>query len=155
MTGDPMTAGVMVLIGLLVAPLGLLVIGFAVMVVAAHLRNWRNRQRGPELIEPSWRVVEARDRRVVVDGDDPVACAEDDRRAVAALLEADREVVAAMRRAKTGPRVIAHGNAPEGADDAVTVVETVPDPRDPAARAEAEAMRRQFGMPARRDRRGR
>lgn len=147
MSGDPMSSGLMILIGLFVAPLVLLVGGFAVMIAAAHLRNWMARPRGPELIVPSWRITEQRDRRVVVQGDDPVACAEDDRRAVAALLAADRECVARLRRAKAGPRVIAHGNAAEGSEGAVTVVEVVP--AGPEALAEAEALMRQFRLPAR------
>lgn len=142
-----MTSGLMMIVALFCAPLILLVAGFVVMICVANLRNWMARPRGPELIVPSWRITEQRDRRVVVQGDDPVACAEDDRRAVAALLAADRDLVAAMRRMKPRQRVIRHG-LPEGSEGAVTVVEVVP--TGPVAWAEAEAIRRQFGMPARR-----
>lgn len=150
-SGDPMAAGVMISIGLFCVPLGLLVIGFAVMVAFAHLRNWRDRPRGPELIARSPRLVEQARLTAVIEGDDLAACAEDDRRAVAALLAADRELVAAMRRTKAGSRVLRHGNAVEGTEGTVTVVEVVP--AGAAARREADALARQFRLPAKPDRR--
>jgi hypothetical protein len=150
MNGDPMATGVMVLMALFAVPLALLLVGFGAMVLIAHLRNWLTRTKGPELIAPPWRSVEERDRRVVVQGDDPVACAEDDRRAVAALLAADRAYVASKRRAMAGPRVLRHGNADEGSEGTVTVVEVVP--AGAAARREADALARQFRLPAKPDR---
>lgn len=146
MSGDPMASGLMILALLFAAPLVLLVIGFGLMIAVAYLRNWRDRPKGPELIELSWRSVERQARRVVVEGEDPVACAEDDRRAVAALLAADREVVASLRHAKPRQRVIRHG-LPEGSEGSMTVVEVVP--AGAAARREAAAFERQFRLPVR------
>lgn len=150
-----MTTGLMLLVLLFAAPLVLLVMGFGVMVAAAHVRNWLARPRGPELIVPSWRVTEAQARRVIVEGDDLAACAEDDRRAVAALLAEDRANVARLRREAARSKVIQHGNAAEGSEGSKTVVERVPDPSDHTAQAEAVALLRQYLLPARRDRRGR